>query len=97
MNKKEAIIHIIDQMDDDHPLIDKLYSFVKRMYRRGARLPAWCEIRHKKGAAHRKEDDMMNELAIKRAEEYLKRIDERYMAEILKILYAYALKSENGK
>ena len=40
---------------------------------------------------------MKNDLAIKRAEEYLKRIDERYMAEILKILYAYVLKSENGK
>lgn len=40
---------------------------------------------------------MMNELAIKRAEEYLKRIDKRYMAEILKILYAYVLKSENRK
>ena len=37
MNKKETIIHIVEQMDDDHPLIDKLYSFVKRMYRRGAR------------------------------------------------------------
>ena len=40
---------------------------------------------------------MMNELAIKRAEEYLKRIDERYMSEILKILYAYVLKSEGNK
>lgn len=40
---------------------------------------------------------MKNELAIKRAEEYLKRIDERYMAEILKILYAYVLKSETSK
>lgn len=37
MNKKEAIIRIIEQMDDDHPLIDKLYNFVKRMYRRGTR------------------------------------------------------------
>ena len=37
MNKKDAIIHMIDQMDDDNPLIDKLYSFVKRMYRKGAR------------------------------------------------------------
>lgn len=37
MNKKEAIIHMIYQMDDENPLIDKLYSFVKRMYRRGAR------------------------------------------------------------
>ena len=46
---------------------------------------------------HRKEDDMKNELAMKRAEEYLKRIDERYAEEILKILYAYVLKSENCK
>lgn len=37
MNKKNAIINMISQMDDDNPLLDKLYDFVKRMYRRGAR------------------------------------------------------------
>lgn len=40
---------------------------------------------------------MMNELAMKRAEAYLKEIDEKYMAEVLKILYAYVLKSQKEK
>lgn len=36
---------------------------------------------------------MENELAIKRAMEYLKQIDEKYMLDVLKILHAYAVKS----
>lgn len=40
---------------------------------------------------------MKNETAMKRAMEYLAAIDERYMMEILKILYAYKVKSEQSK
>lgn len=37
---------------------------------------------------------MDNELAIRRAVQYLKEIDERFMPEILKILAAYRQKSQ---
>lgn len=40
---------------------------------------------------------MDNELAIRRVTEYMKAIDEKYMAEIIGILHAYKEKSRNGR
>ena len=40
---------------------------------------------------------MDNELAIKRANEYLREIDEKYMLDVLKILSAYKEKSRKEK
>ena len=40
---------------------------------------------------------MDNELAIRRAAEYMKAIDEEYLLEILGILNAYKKKSKNGR
>lgn len=40
---------------------------------------------------------MDNELAIKRANEYLQEIDEKYMLDVLKILNAYREKSRKEK